>query len=145
MWRLKLLLTICSSKILCLTNENEAGSNDVRQQVASDRFVVFTVIFAKESNERVKFVLAQTLYGQEIIHFIVSAQRIRTKAQCVSACVLVPGRLLEQTPNRPMQRTELLQIYQQWWEGQRQTPCSLTADEQALLIKPWRTGSITYN
>ncbi len=44
-----------------LTNENEADSDDVRQQVASERFVILAVTFAKEADERVEFVLTQTL------------------------------------------------------------------------------------
>lgn len=44
-----------------LTNENKAGSDDVREQVASERFVVLTITFTKDANQRVEFVLAQTL------------------------------------------------------------------------------------
>lgn len=44
-----------------LTNENEAHSDDVRQQVAPERFIVFAITFSKESNKRVEFVLTQTL------------------------------------------------------------------------------------
>jgi len=44
-----------------LTNYNEAGRYDVRQKVASERFVVFAVSFAKEANERVEMVLTETL------------------------------------------------------------------------------------
>lgn len=55
---------------------------------------------------------------------------------CVCMHVFVPGRLWEQTPGRPKQRTVLLQIYQQWWEGRRRTPCSSSRDTNVLLT--WR-------
>lgn len=50
--------------LLNLTNEYEAGSNDVRQQIASEWFIVLAVTFAKEANERVESVLTQTLSGK---------------------------------------------------------------------------------
>lgn len=53
--------------LLILTNENEAGSNDVCQQIASKWFIVLSVTFAKEANERVEFVLTQTLSGKKKI------------------------------------------------------------------------------
>jgi len=45
----------------------------------------------------------------------------------------VPERLWEQTPGKPKQRTELLQIYQQWWAGRRLPPCSVTGNRIHLL------------
>lgn len=47
------------------TDENEAGSNDVCQQIASDRFIVFPVPFAKEADERVELVLTQALVEKQ--------------------------------------------------------------------------------
>lgn len=43
------------------TYENKADRDDISQEIASDRFVVFPVAFSKEANERVELVLTQTL------------------------------------------------------------------------------------
>lgn len=48
-----------------LTNEDEAGSDDVREEVASERFIILTITFTKDANQRVEFVLAQTLPGKK--------------------------------------------------------------------------------
>lgn len=44
-----------------LTNEDETGSDNVCQEVASQWFIILAVTFAKEAYERVEFVLTQTL------------------------------------------------------------------------------------
>lgn len=48
-----------------LTDEDEADGDDVRQHVASERLVVLAVAFAKDADERVEFVLTQTLTGEQ--------------------------------------------------------------------------------
>lgn len=47
--------------MLSFTYEDEAGSDEISQYIASDRFIVSPVTFAKEANERVELVLTQTL------------------------------------------------------------------------------------
>lgn len=44
-----------------LTDDDKTGSYDVCQKVGSEWFLVFTITFAKEANERVKMVLTETL------------------------------------------------------------------------------------
>lgn len=68
-----------------LTDENEAGGDDVRQQVASERLFVLSVTFPKDADERVQFVLAQTLPGES--HFLVRAFTKYISIVCVRACV----------------------------------------------------------
>lgn len=48
---------VIQTSALSLTNEDEANSDDVRQQVAPERFLVLAVTLSKESNERVELVL----------------------------------------------------------------------------------------
>lgn len=40
-----------------LTNENEAHSDDVRQQIAPEWLLVLAITLSEESNERVELVL----------------------------------------------------------------------------------------
>lgn len=47
--------------MLSFTDENEADSDEISQNIASDRFIVSPVTFAKEADERVELVLTQTL------------------------------------------------------------------------------------
>lgn len=47
------------------TYENEAGSDEISQYIASDRFIVSPVTFAKEADERVELVLTQTLVEKQ--------------------------------------------------------------------------------
>lgn len=44
-----------------LTDEDEAGSDDVRQKVTSQRFAVLAITFREKANMRVKFIFTQTL------------------------------------------------------------------------------------
>lgn len=47
--------------MLSFTYENEADSDEISQYIASDRFIVSPVTFAKEADERVELVLTKTL------------------------------------------------------------------------------------
>lgn len=47
------------------TYENEADSDEISQYIASDRFIVSPVTFAKEADERVELVLTQTLVEKQ--------------------------------------------------------------------------------
>ena len=63
MLRLNLLRDLHKSVLQSLTDEDEADSYDVSQQVGSERLLVSAVTFAEEADERVEMVLTETLAG----------------------------------------------------------------------------------